>query len=145
MASEARIIGPTEFGQSRIKAGQTRSVNRVGSIRTTRWAPLVRPRAFGIAMIIVAFLVHLPTLDQPLLETQNWRQTHTAYNALIFYEKGIDLFRPQLPLFGVPFEFPIEFPIFQALASLVMGLGIAPDDQSSLIDPMWHERRPAGG
>lgn len=127
MANEARIIGPMEFGQSRIKAGQTRWVNRVGSIRTTRWALLVRPRAFGIAMIIVAFLVHLPTLDQPLLETQNWRQTHTAYNALIFYEKGIDLFRPQLPLFGVPFEFPIEFPIFQALASLVMGLGIAPD------------------
>jgi len=87
----------------------------------------MQPIPAGLSLLVLCALVHLPTLDQPLLETQSFRQTHTAYNALIFYRDGIDLLRPQLPVFGPPFVFPIEFPIFQALASLVMGLGVAPD------------------
>lgn len=88
---------------------------------------LIRPTAAGLSLVALSALVHLPTLDQPLLETQSFRQTHTAFNALIFHQNGIDLLRPQLPVFGPPFVLPIEFPIFQALASLVMGLGVAPD------------------
>jgi 4-amino-4-deoxy-L-arabinose transferase-like glycosyltransferase len=88
---------------------------------------LIRPTPAGVFLVAMSAVVHLPTLDQPLLETQSFRQTHTAFNALIFHQNGIDLLHPQLPVFGPPFVFPIEFPIFQALASLVMDLGVAPD------------------
>lgn len=114
---------------SRQDATRSWSVARFRSSGASRWPPQIpfRPGLTGIGLIAFAFLLHLPTLDQPLLETQSFRQTHTAYNALIYFQEGIDLFHPKLPVFGPPFVLPIEFPIFQALASLVMRLGIAPD------------------
>jgi 4-amino-4-deoxy-L-arabinose transferase-like glycosyltransferase len=90
-------------------------------------ASRTNPVAIGLGLIGLAFVIHIPTLSQPLLETQSFRQTTTAYPALLFYEGGIDLFHPQLPVFGPPFFLPIEFPLFQAAASLVMHLGVAPD------------------
>jgi hypothetical protein len=78
-------------------------------------------------MVGFAIAIHIPTLGQPLLETQSFRQTTTAYPSLIFYGQGIDLLRPQVPVFGPPFILPIEFPLFQAAGSMVMGLGVAPD------------------
>jgi 4-amino-4-deoxy-L-arabinose transferase-like glycosyltransferase len=97
------------------------------SLRSSRWARLIQHRTIGGFLVALCALVHLPTVGQPLLEHQSFRQTHTAYNALMFHQNGIDLFRPQVPVFGPPFVFPIEFPAFQALASLVMDLGVAPD------------------
>ena len=85
------------------------------------------PVAVGLGLLGLALVIHIPTLNQPLLETQSFRQTTTAYPALLFYEHGIDLFRPQVPVFGPPFVLPIEFPLFQAAASRVMYLGVSPD------------------
>jgi len=90
-------------------------------------AQRTNPVAIGLGLIGLALVIHIPTLNQPLLETQEFRQTQTAYPALIFHLQGIDLLRPQVPVFGPPFALPIEFPLFQAAASLVMGLGVAPD------------------
>jgi len=90
-------------------------------------ASRTNPVAIGLGLLALAFVIHIPTLGQPLLETQSFRQTTTAYPALLFYEHGIDLFRPQVPVFGPPFVLPIEFPLFQAAASLVMHLGVSPD------------------
>src|SRR5262249_58709242 len=56
-----------------------------------------------------------------------FRQTQTAYLALLFHQNGIDLFHAKLPVLGPPFEIPLEFPLFQAAASLVMDAGVAPD------------------
>jgi hypothetical protein len=120
MAPMTAIQGLLRSGRARLAAGWQ-------AVGTSRLAPLLRPIPAGISLLFVCALIHLPTLDQPLLETQSFRQTHTAYNALIFYRDGIDLLHPKLPVFGPPFVFPIEFPIFQALASLVMSLGVAPD------------------
>jgi 4-amino-4-deoxy-L-arabinose transferase-like glycosyltransferase len=78
-------------------------------------------------MVGFAIAIHIPTLGQPLVENQSFRQTETAYPALIFYGQGIDLLRPQVPVFGPPFVLPFEFPLFQAAGSMVMGLGLAPD------------------
>lgn len=83
--------------QPLFEAGPNRWAARLRSIGTTRWSFLARPTVLGIVLIAIAFLVHVPSLDQPLLATQNFRQTHTAYNALIFHEQGIDLYRPQVP------------------------------------------------
>lgn len=85
------------------------------------------PVAIGLGLLGLALVIHIPTLNQPLLETQGFRQTQTAYPALIFHLQGIDLLRPQVPVFGPPFLLPIEFPLFQAVASLVMNLGVPPD------------------
>jgi len=90
-----------------------------------------RARFVERALVAVAFLVGLairiPTLGLPLIEWHGWRQTMTAYTALIFHESGIDLFHPQLPIFGPPYELPMEFPAQQAVAALVMNAGVEPD------------------
>jgi hypothetical protein len=79
------------------------------------------------ALALAAIAIRVPTLAQPLLERHPFRQTWTAYTAVLFRDSGIDLLRPQLPVFGPPFTQPQEFPLFQALASLVMRLGIFDD------------------
>jgi len=82
----------------------------------------------AIVCLLVAFVALLaPTLDNPLLEKSAFRQTQTAYTALVFHEDGIDLLHPRLPVLGEPFEIPFEFPLFQASASLLIDLGLASD------------------
>lgn len=79
------------------------------------------------ALALAAIAMRVPTLAQPLLERHPFRQTWTAYSAVIFRDSGIDLLRPQVPVLGPPFTHPQEFPLFQALASLVMRLGVVDD------------------
>lgn len=79
------------------------------------------------ALILLALAPRLPTLAQPLLEKHGFRQTWTAYTALIYHEQGIDLLHPELPIFGPPFYHPQEFPVFQAIAAIVMQLGVTTD------------------
>jgi hypothetical protein len=70
---------------------------------------------------------HLPSMHQALLEHHSFRQTQTAWTALIFHEQGIDLFHPKIPVFGPPYDVPFEFPLYQAIAALVMNAGVEPD------------------
>lgn len=86
-----------------------------------------RPLAVAAVMLLVALTIRLPTLGQPLLEHHAFRQTQTAYPALIYHEAGVDLSRTPLPVLGPPFDVPFELPLFQALSSLVMASGLAPD------------------
>lgn len=88
---------------------------------------LARVDALAIASGIVALATRIPALDLPLLEWHGWRQTWTAYTALLFHENGFDLLHPRLPIFGPPYEVPMEFPAVQAAAALVMNAGVAPD------------------
>lgn len=81
----------------------------------------------GLLVLGGAVWWHLPSLGQPLLEYHSFRQTQTAWTALIFHEQGIDLLQPKIPVFGPPWVVPFEFPLFQAAASLVMSIGVAPD------------------
>ncbi len=80
-----------------------------------------------LGAVAVAVAVRAPSLDQPLLEHHSFRQTQTAYTALVFDEQGIDLLHPKLPVLGAPFEVPFEFPLFQAAAAVVMKVGVDPD------------------
>lgn len=91
---------------------------------------LSRPWVVWTAFVLVVAGViwfHLPSLHQPLLEHHSFRQTQTAWTALIFHEQGIDLFHPKIPVFGPPWDVPFEFPLFQALGALVMNGGVEPD------------------
>ena len=105
----------------RVPAGQAPEVDAPG--RRSR-----RREAAGVfALMILATLVRLPTLSQPLQENHGFRQTQTAYTAVIYHEQGVSLLHPKLPVFGAPFEAPFEFPLFQALAAGVMSWGLSAD------------------
>ena len=89
--------------------------------------PAARERLVVAVGLLVAILPRLPQLDQTLTETYSFRQTQTAYTALVFHQQGIDLFASRMPALGPPFQVPYEFPLFQAFASLVMDIGVPPD------------------
>ncbi|MGI8983634.1 MAG: glycosyltransferase family 39 protein, partial [Acidimicrobiales bacterium] len=80
-----------------------------------------------MVVLFLAIAVRIPTLDEPLVEEHAFRQTQTAYTALLFHEQGVDLLHPKLPVLGAPFEVPFEFPLFQALAAAPMSWGLSPD------------------
>jgi dolichyl-phosphate-mannose-protein mannosyltransferase len=84
------------------------------------WGPVA-------AIIGIAVLVRLPSLGQPLIEHHTWRQTQTAYTAVVFAGQGIDILHPRLPVLGPPFEAPFEFPAFQAVAALLIDAGLPAD------------------
>ena len=94
----------------------------------SRWTGLPGLAEAAIVVAVLAALVVYvaPTLDRPLLEKHAFRQTQTAYTARIFHEQGIDLLHPKVPVLGEPLEVPFEFPLFQALAALVLRERIAP-------------------
>jgi len=71
--------------------------------RRERWAVA--------AILVLVVLTRLPTLGQPLVERHDWRQTQTAYTALIYSQSGVDLLHPQVPVLGPPYDLPFEFPL----------------------------------
>ncbi|MEO8245845.1 MAG: hypothetical protein ABI622_01875 [Chloroflexota bacterium] len=87
-------------------------------------------------LTLMGFLMRLPTLWQPLVEIHPWRQTQTAYTSLLYFRDGIDLLHPKLPVLGPPFEVPHEFPLFEALATIPMELGLGPDTSVRLVGLM---------
>lgn len=89
----------------------------------------IRERPWGIAAILIGLYVGgvLPSLGQSLLESHAFRQTQTAYTAVLYAERGIDLLRPPLPVLGPPGIIPLEFPLFQAVGALLMGGGFGAD------------------
>lgn len=87
-----------------------------------------RERVALVIVLAAAAVARVPTLGVPLDEFAHpFRQTQTAYVALLFQQRGIDLFHAQLPVLGPPWEVPLELPLFQAIASLVMGAGVPTD------------------
>ena len=82
-------------------------------------------RAVVLFSLVVAGCIRLPTLFQPLLEAHPFRQTQTAYTAVLYHRNGIDLLHTPLPVVGPPWEVPFEFPLFQAGGAVLMNLGLA--------------------
>lgn len=89
--------------------------------------------AAAVALLAVAAAAKVPTLAQPLTENFAWRQTQTAWTALIYHREGIDLLHPQVPVHGPPWTFGFEFPLFQALGALLMDVGFATDTAMRLL------------
>jgi 4-amino-4-deoxy-L-arabinose transferase-like glycosyltransferase len=77
------------------------------------------------AVILVAVISRLPTLGFPVVEGNLWRQTQTAFPATIYAREGIDLFHPQVPVFGPPFVLTLEFPLYQAVAAVLIDAGLS--------------------
>ena len=78
----------------------------------------------AIALYVVCLL---PSIGQALVESHAHRQTQTAYTALLYAERGVDLLRPPLPILGPPGSVPQEFPLFQAIGALMIEAGLKAD------------------
>jgi hypothetical protein len=87
--------------------------------------------AIGVLAVYVVGV--LPSLGQTLLETHAHRQTQTAYTAVLYAERGIDILRPPLPILGPPGSIPQEFPLFQAAGAVLIQAGIEPDTAMRLL------------
>jgi hypothetical protein len=116
----ASDVIPTNATEGEIGPRSARHVNG-SAAKIGRWFPVVA--------IVLAVAIHLPTLDQPLLDKHAFRQTQTAYTARIFGTDGIDLLHSKLPVLGPPWEVPFEFPLYQAAAAVVMDAGV-PEDRA---------------
>jgi Dolichyl-phosphate-mannose-protein mannosyltransferase len=99
----------------------------VPNLRPTAFRGALGERSLVLAIVLLVVLTRLPSLGQPLVEKHDWRQTQTAYAALIYSESGIDMLHPKVPVLGPPFDMPYEFPIYQAMASIPMSAGVPPD------------------
>ena len=94
---------------------------------TRRRAQWVRGRGLAVGLFLIVVIATVPralTLAQPLVEAHEFRQTQTAYTAVIYHRLGVDLLQTPLPVLGAPWVVPYEFPLFQALAAIVMDVGV---------------------
>lgn len=126
-----------------------------------RHSVTLMPRSLSaslILIIVIGTLIRLPQLSHGLHEMHAFRQTHTAYVALEYARHGINLLHTPLPIFGPDTDMPLEFPFVQALAAVLIRLGIAPDSAVRVIGLCcfqvaavllvvlmlrWHNRRAA--
>jgi hypothetical protein len=83
-----------------------------------RFEFLSHSRSEIFAIAIVVLITRWSTLSQPLVERHDFRQTQTAFTTLTMANGDGGLFSSKLPLFGSPWELPLEFPLFQFIASL---------------------------
>lgn len=113
---------PAETGRA---CGET-VTQRIGpeAVAGRAWATAGDRGLTAVLMIVGSIIVRLPTLAQPLTEAHWFRQTQTAYTAVLFARDGIDLLNPKLPVLGPPWEVPFEFPLFQAIASVPITMGV---------------------
>lgn len=77
-----------------------------------------------VVVLVVGTLVRVPQLNDSLNEVHAFRQAQTAMTAREFARHGIDLLSSPLTVFGAHGNAPMEFPLFQAFAALLMNLGI---------------------
>ncbi|MBN1438028.1 MAG: hypothetical protein JW929_01355 [Anaerolineales bacterium] len=92
------------------------------SLQKARGAQNAGGRYFAYACFFNAALSLLPRL--PFLDhiSSWWRSSHTLLSSLWFQKEGIDLFHYQTPVFGPPWQVPLEFPLYQALCTVFANL-----------------------
>jgi hypothetical protein len=89
-----------------------------------------RDRAFvwAIAALVgVGTLIRIPQLGQSLAEAWSFRQTQTAFTVKGYLAHGIDLLSSPVPVFGPDSTVPMEFPLFQGAAALLVQAGVPVD------------------
>ncbi len=94
------------------------------------WGAVTSPRATWWlvgGLITLGTLIRIPQLGHTLAEAYAFRQTQTAFVAREYAQNGIDLLHTPLPVFGPGADVPMEFPLWQAIAALLMGAGLPSD------------------
>lgn len=111
-------------------------VGNSGAVRalTIRICRSVNPFVAWLAgAFLVGTLIRVPQLFHRLNEMHQFRQTQTAYVAVEFARDGIDLLHTPLPVFGPNADVPMEFPLAQAAAALLIRVGIGSDSAMRLV------------
>lgn len=85
------------------------------------------------ALILVGTLIRIPQLSHRLNEMHEFRQTQTTYAALEFARQGINLLHTPLPVFGPNSDVPMEFPLAQAMAALLIRIGVGSDSAMRIV------------
>lgn len=79
----------------------------------------------GVLLVALSFVIRIPGLYDT---SYQWRPLHTEITAYWFVREGINLINYETPLFGPPWQIPIEFPLFQALAAIIFKAGLGSFD-----------------
>jgi hypothetical protein len=72
-----------------------------------------------LLLVLAALALRAGDIPGPIDGPHEFRQTQTALAAWDIRERGLDLLHPRLPLFGDPWEAPMEYPVFQISAAAV--------------------------
>lgn len=91
------------------------------------------PRWPLLLLITLGSAVRVPQLSHSLFESHSFRQTQTAFVIREYARHGIDLLTTPLPIFGASANVPMEMPIFQGVAALVVRLGVSPEMAGRLL------------
>jgi hypothetical protein len=70
-------------------------------------------------LLVASLAVRLINIGAPVVGSNVDRQTQTAIGAWDLRENGISFLHPTLPLFGPPWEVPLEYPVYQLTAALL--------------------------
>ena len=89
--------------------------------------------AWLAGLIAVGTLIRIPQLWHGLNEMHAFRQTQTTYVALEYAHRGINLLHTPLPIFGPNSDVPMEFPLIQGMAAVLIRLGINPDFATRIV------------
>jgi hypothetical protein len=89
--------------------------------------------AWLAGLIAVGTLIRIPQLWHGLNEMHVFRQTQTTYVALEYARHGINLLHTPLPVFGPNSDVPMEFPLVQAMAAVLIRLGVGPDSAMRIV------------
>lgn len=76
--------------------------------------------------MLLSLLIRSYHISYPIYDMHSWRQTQTAGIIRDYPRDGIDLFYPRMITLGDPGNVVLEFPLYQALASLLYDY-VAPD------------------
>ncbi len=100
-----------------------------------RWPALADAPAsvlMSAVFVVVGTLIRIRQLGHTLFEFHAFRQTQTAFAVREYARHGIDLLQSPLPIFGPHASVPMEFPLFQGIAALLVPLGLSPATASRL-------------
>jgi hypothetical protein len=89
--------------------------------------------AWLAGLIAVGTLIRIPQLWHGLNEMHAFRQTQTTYVALEYARHGINLLQTPLPIFGPNSDVPMECPLVQAIAAVLIRLGVGPDSAMRIV------------
>lgn len=75
---------------------------------------------FCVLALAFIILTQSPHLNRPPFDAHNFRQSQTWSTVELYNETGIDLLNPRTNYIGEPGIFVLEFPLYQALAAMLM-------------------------
>jgi hypothetical protein len=99
-----------------------------------RLIPSINSSAAWLAgLIAVGTLIRIPQVWHGLDEMHAFRETQTAFVALEYSRRGINLLHTPLPIFGPNSDVPMDFPLVQAVAAVLIRLGVGPDSAMRIV------------